>query len=303
MTPAARIKAIDELSKHSLSWYKEEEYKENNFDKVLKHINDFEHNISVLNEEVRMVQHQYKTPNDERDSLLEETISFEVGDEIITFDLQKSMRFPLSDEDTCHSANITDLSVVDSIKEILPQNHDNSIEPILDHLPEDCNNPALFAANSIDEEIPTPKLKELPSHLEYAFLNNNREYLSSSLRYYLARKKGILSMPFQIVLRCEEMISVLNWEKYHFMVKEGIVLGHKISKAGIEVDKAKVDVIASLPYPTNVKDFELMCDASDYAIGAVLVEITRGLTTKSHQLVMEVKYDNALEHTTATERN
>ncbi|GKD45881.1 hypothetical protein Tco_1270526 [Tanacetum coccineum] len=53
----------------------EEEYKEKDFDKVLRHINDFEHNISVLNEEVRMVQHQYKTPNDERDSLLEETKS------------------------------------------------------------------------------------------------------------------------------------------------------------------------------------------------------------------------------------
>ncbi|GJV32503.1 hypothetical protein Tco_1392903 [Tanacetum coccineum] len=60
---------------NTLSWYKEEEYKENDFDKVLKHINDFEHNISVLNEEVQMVQHQYKTPNDERDSLLEETVS------------------------------------------------------------------------------------------------------------------------------------------------------------------------------------------------------------------------------------
>nr|GEY23056.1 reverse transcriptase domain-containing protein [Tanacetum cinerariifolium] len=42
-------------------------------------------------------------------------------------------------------------------------------------------------------------------------------------------------------------------EKYHFMVKEGIVLGHKISKNGIEVDKAKVDVIAKLPHPTTVK--------------------------------------------------
>ncbi|GJZ58457.1 hypothetical protein Tco_0613951 [Tanacetum coccineum] len=61
-------------------------------------------------------------------------ISFEVGDEIITFDLEKSMRFPPSDEDTCHSADIIDLSILDNIKEILPQNHDNSIEPILDHL-------------------------------------------------------------------------------------------------------------------------------------------------------------------------
>nr|GEU62747.1 reverse transcriptase domain-containing protein [Tanacetum cinerariifolium] len=37
------------------------------------------------------------------------------------------------------------------------------------------------------------------------------------------------------------------------MVKEGIVLGHKISKNRIEVDKAKVDVIAKLPHPTTIK--------------------------------------------------
>ncbi|GJX79040.1 reverse transcriptase domain-containing protein [Tanacetum coccineum] len=37
------------------------------------------------------------------------------------------------------------------------------------------------------------------------------------------------------------------------MVKEGIVLGHKISKKGIEVDKAKIDVISKLPHPTTVK--------------------------------------------------
>nr|GEZ94552.1 reverse transcriptase domain-containing protein [Tanacetum cinerariifolium] len=136
--------------------------------------------------------------------------------------------------------------------------------------------------------------------------------------------------------RCEETNLVLNWEKCHFMCREGIVLGHKISKSGIEVDRAKVDVIAKLPHLTTVKGvrsflghagfnrrfvqdfskiarpmirllekettfvffkecidafntlkkklteapilvvsdwnfpFELMCDASDYAIGAVL---------------------------------
>nr|GEV41258.1 reverse transcriptase domain-containing protein [Tanacetum cinerariifolium] len=46
----------------------------------------------------------------------------------------------------------------------------------------------------------------------------------------------------------------MGWrEKSHFMVKEGIILGHKISKNRIEVDKAKVDVIAKLPHPTTVK--------------------------------------------------
>nr|GEY93300.1 reverse transcriptase domain-containing protein [Tanacetum cinerariifolium] len=52
--------------------------------------------------------------------------------------------------------------------------------------------------------------------------------------------------------RCEDTKLALNWEKSHFMVKEGIVLGHKISKKGIEVDKAKIKVISKLPYPTTM---------------------------------------------------
>ncbi|GKD08570.1 reverse transcriptase domain-containing protein, partial [Tanacetum coccineum] len=57
----------------------------------------------------------------------------------------------------------------------------------------------------------------------------------------------------QMLQRCEDTNLVLNWKKCHFMVKEGIVLGHKISKSGIEVDKAKVDVIAKSPHPTTMK--------------------------------------------------
>nr|GEV59364.1 reverse transcriptase domain-containing protein [Tanacetum cinerariifolium] len=103
----------------------------------------------------------------------------------------------------------------------------------------------------------------------------------------------------KMLKRCEDTNLCLNWEKSHFMVKEGIVLSHKISKEGIEVDKAKVDVISKLPHPKNVKGirsflchpgfyrrkltkaliliapdwnkpFELMCDPSNFAIGAVL---------------------------------
>ncbi|KAJ9552979.1 hypothetical protein OSB04_017024 [Centaurea solstitialis] len=145
---------------------------------------------------------------------------------------------------------------------------------------------------------------------------------------------GILD--YRVLARCEESHLVLNWEKCHFMVREGIVLGHKISKNGLEVDKAKIDTISKLPPPTNIKGvrsflghagfyrrfiqefskisrplskllekdapfifyencisafeilkhhltnapimvppdwdhpFEIMCDASDYAVGAVL---------------------------------
>ncbi|GJY03594.1 reverse transcriptase domain-containing protein [Tanacetum coccineum] len=60
----------------------------------------------------------------------------------------------------------------------------------------------------------------------------------------------------KMLKRCEETNLVLNWEKCHFMVKEGIVLGHKIPKSGIEVDRAKVDVIAKLLHPTTVKGIQ-----------------------------------------------
>ncbi|GJR64616.1 reverse transcriptase domain-containing protein [Tanacetum coccineum] len=52
----------------------------------------------------------------------------------------------------------------------------------------------------------------------------------------------------KMLKRCEDTNLVLNWEKCHFMFREGIVLGHKISKSRIEVDRAKVDVIAKLPH-------------------------------------------------------
>nr|GEW92505.1 reverse transcriptase domain-containing protein [Tanacetum cinerariifolium] len=68
----------------------------------------------------------------------------------------------------------------------------------------------------------------------------------NSFENYLSRLDKMLQ-------RCEDTNLSLNWEKSHFMVKEGIVLGHKISKNRIEVDKAKVVVIAKLPHPTTVK--------------------------------------------------
>ncbi|GJX65050.1 reverse transcriptase domain-containing protein [Tanacetum coccineum] len=93
--------------------------------------------------------------------------------------------------------------------------------------PMDLKQSEVTEAKSSIEEPPELELKDLPSHLEYAYLEEKRI--------------------------CEDTNLVLNWEKCHFMCKEGIVLGHKISKSGIEVDRAKVDVIAKLPHPTTVK--------------------------------------------------
>jgi hypothetical protein len=66
------------------------------------------------------------------------------------------------------------------------------------------------------------------------------------LEYCLANLDKVLE-------RCQMADLVLNWEKCHFMVREGIVLGHKILEKWIKVDKAKIEVIEQLPPPTNVK--------------------------------------------------
>jgi hypothetical protein len=145
-----------------------------------------------------------------------------------------------------------------------------------------------------------------------------------------------------VLTRCAEVDLVLNWEKCHFIVKQGIVLGHIISERGIEVDKAKVETVEQLSPPMDVKSlrsflghagfyrrfnkdfskitkplmhllqkfvafdfdekclaafrtlksvlvsapiiqppdwsqpFEIMCDASDYAVGAVLGQRKEG---------------------------
>ncbi|RVW80776.1 Retrovirus-related Pol polyprotein from transposon 17.6 [Vitis vinifera] len=116
-----------------------------------------------------------------------------------------------------------------------------------------------------------------------------------------------------VLKRCIEKDLVLNWEKCHFMVRQGIVLGHIISEKGIEVDKAKgstgdlyktfsklsrplcellakdakfvwdercqksfdqlkqfLTITPIVRAPNWQLPFEVMCDASDFAIGAVL---------------------------------
>ncbi|GKE56761.1 hypothetical protein Tco_1495946 [Tanacetum coccineum] len=95
----------------------------------------------------------------------------------------------------------------------------------------------------------------------------------NSFRNYLSRADKMLQ-------RCEDTNLCLNTyqhafcliqctghvpkEKSHFMVKEGIVLGHKISKNGIEVDKANVEVIAKLPHPTTVKGVRSFLGHADF---------------------------------------
>ena len=65
--------------------------------------------------------------------------------------------------------------------------------------------------------------------------------------------KRYLSHLSEVLKRCEDCTLVLNWDKCYFMMKEGFVLGHHNSEKGIEVDRAKVEVIERLPPPIYVK--------------------------------------------------
>ncbi|KAG7559515.1 Integrase catalytic core [Arabidopsis thaliana x Arabidopsis arenosa] len=194
-------------------------------------------------------------------------------------------------------------------------------EDILDHITRQTVHP-VYSTEILDHVLPSD---------ESVIASDNWSELKAPKVDLKPLPKGL-----RVLKRCEETNLVLNWEKCHFMVREGIVLGHKISERGIEVDKAKVDVMMQLQPPKTVKDirsflghagfyrrfikdfsklarpltrllcketeftfdeecltafklikealvtapivqapnwdypFEIMCDASDYAVGAVL---------------------------------
>ncbi|GJU22329.1 hypothetical protein Tco_1155671 [Tanacetum coccineum] len=221
-------------------------------------------------------------------------ISFKVRNEMVTFDIEKSMRFASPEDDSYgddEADQITDTWVFSS------QGNGGPVE---------FGKSTLFTANTKEPEKQIPKLKELPSHLKYQghqpviFHSQNSDggqfkpivqpqrklnpkvqdvvkdeivkLLDAGLIYaiydspWLRKIRRRLLSPAHMellhidecpldyaTLQCEETNIVLNWEQCHFMVKEGIILEHKISKSGIKVDRAKVDVIAKLPYHTNVK--------------------------------------------------
>ena len=60
----------------------------------------------------------------------------------------------------------------------------------------------------------------------------------------------------KVLQRCEEKYLVLNWKKCHFMDREEIVLGYLVFERGIEVDRAKIEVIKQLPPPVNIRGIQ-----------------------------------------------
>ena len=102
-----------------------------------------------------------------------------------------------------------------------------------------CNAPATF------QRCMLSIFSDMVEHIMEVYVDDITIY-GGTFEECLANLKTMLQ-------RCIEKNLVLNWEKCHFMVNRGIVSGHVISNKGIEVDKAKVELISKLPSPTNVK--------------------------------------------------
>nr|GEW32093.1 reverse transcriptase domain-containing protein [Tanacetum cinerariifolium] len=320
--------------------------------------------------------------------VFEGELTLRVGKEAITFNLDQTSRYSANYNDmTENRIDVIDMACEEYSQEVLSfsdvivsGNPTFYYDPIIstssptltpfgdsDFLLEEVD---AFLALEDDATLLNVELKDLPTHLEYAFLEGDDkmpviiskdlsvEEKAALIKVLKSHKQAIawkfsdikgikpefythkilMEDDFEPAVQHQrrvnpnihdvikkEVLKLLDarliypisdspWEKSHFMVKEGIVLGHKISKNGIEVDKVKVNVIAKLPHRTTVKaqpmtcrlekdtpffffnecikafqtlkrklteapiliapdwdlPFELMCDASDFAIGVVL---------------------------------
>ncbi|RDX94156.1 Retrovirus-related Pol polyprotein, partial [Mucuna pruriens] len=103
-----------------------------------------------------------------------------------------------------------------------------------------CNAPSTF------QDYMTSIFSDLLQDCMKVFMDDFTVY-ADSFEPYLSNLSKVLK-------RCIDTNLVLNFEKCHFMVTEGIVLGHLVSNRGIEVDKAKIDIITSLPNPASVRE-------------------------------------------------
>ncbi|XP_013728551.1 uncharacterized protein LOC106432247 [Brassica napus] len=143
-----------------------------------------------------------------------------------------------------------------------------------------CNAPATF------QRCMMSIFTDLIEDIMEVFIDDFSVY-GSSFSVYLSNLCRVLKT-------CEEKHLVLNWEKCHFMVRDGIVLGHKISEKGIEVDKEKIEVMMSLQPPPTVKAIRSFLGRAGFYRRFIqdFSKIARPLT---RLLCKEIKFDFDIE--------
>ncbi|XP_047942870.1 uncharacterized protein LOC125189658 [Salvia hispanica] len=241
-------------------------------------------------------------------------LTLRLNDESVTFSIYNAMQRH-DDEDAwrvehCNMVEVVDDCALNSTEEV-PRFRQKFL-PLRDPNEEE------------KKEEKKEELKPLPSHLKYAFLGENATYpviVSSSLTtneldkllrvlrkhrgaigWSISDLKGIsptedVIWPLQcpnhlskVYDRYEETHLVLNWQKCHFMVRDGIVLGHKISAGGLEVDRAKIVAIEKFLPPSNEKAMRSFLGHAGF-YRRFIKDFSRIARPLCHLLAKDVKFD------------
>ncbi|XP_048615530.1 uncharacterized protein LOC125588292 [Brassica napus] len=188
------------------------------------------------------------------------TIDLHLGkDHILHFDIKEMMKKPttqgeifyIDEMDALADNFLEELAIEDSLQHAL------TIERETQMIENKESDELVRRLDVHLEEDGEDEFMELPQMTQHAASADIQENLHEADWSELkAPKVELKPLPHgvRVLRRCEDTNLVLNWEKCHFMVKEGIVLGHKVSEKGIEVDKAKIDVMVGLAPPRTVKD-------------------------------------------------
>nr|GEW47316.1 hypothetical protein [Tanacetum cinerariifolium] len=268
--------------------------------------------------------------------VFEGELTLHVGKEAITFNLDQTSRYSanyndmtVNQIDVIDMASKNDKSSIDEPSEVklkdLPPHHEYAFLEGNDKLP-------IIISKDLSVEEKVALIKVLKSHKQ-ALLGNSptsRIKKKPHLSVLTERLPTVACLSgnamHRMLKRCEDTNLCLNWEKSHFMVKEGIVVGHKISKNEIEIARLMTRLLEKdtpfffsnecieafqtlqkkltkapiLITPYWDLPFKLMCDASDVAIGAVLGQ----RKTKHFQLIhcTSKTMTDAQAHYTTTEK-
>ncbi|GJY46484.1 reverse transcriptase domain-containing protein [Tanacetum coccineum] len=294
--------------------------------------------------------------------VFEKNITLRVGDDEVIFDVDQSIKRSPIEDDECYGIDDLDDTIDTGAQELLANDESDSfllrgLEKSIDqsdlkavNLLKETKKPDkmerehlyLASANEIDEK--KLELKDLPHHLEYAYLHGDKSFpiiilskLSEKEKISLLQDFCLLKDAFWVMQRTcyfskmhDDNFPRHGGRLYGIFMDDFLVFG-------IEVDRAKIDVIAKLPYQTNVKGvrnakfdffddckkafniwkekltttsiiispdwnipFELMCDASDFAVGAVLGQRIDGKFKPIYYASKSL--NNAQEHYTTTEK-
>nr|GEW15889.1 retrovirus-related Pol polyprotein [Tanacetum cinerariifolium] len=178
------------------------------------------------------------------------------------FNIDSAMKHSYSNDDTCFSIDVIDEILEEDFNALLNEGSEilHSIEGTIlkEKLFVEFDGFIAMTADenskskSETEELPFEKITFNTDHKIKHLLKNLLRILNSNL-FLITWNMHSWKNP--IFFRYAHL--VLNLEKCHFMVKEGIMLGHKVSEAGLKVDKAKINVISKLPPLTNIKEVDI----------------------------------------------